>query len=251
VAEVEAWSSRVKLRSVTAIAPGGGLGVDRCVDRRSGKSRCHVCSQGRSRVASLLVKHALHPSVLLLIRWFRVRPPGAPPALLLVSASGAVQPQRVLPGVLVGFGVVELCDCGAGQVRDRGEADKRSCPRHRPWAPGGPTRCVRDPSWHRSQCHQVDVDHYQPKADDSLYEPGEGSLVGQFGPEGSRVRACCDLALVELCAQRSARLATQGDLICESCHWVMPHNRWLTWPSGCTTAEHVVVTRYRVIGISM
>ena len=29
MAEVEAWSSRVKLRSVTAITPGGGLGVDR------------------------------------------------------------------------------------------------------------------------------------------------------------------------------------------------------------------------------
>ena len=119
----------------------------------------------------------------------------------------------MLPCVFVGFGVVELGDCGAGQVRD--------------------------PSWHRSQCHQVDVDHYQPKADDSLYEPGEGSLVGQFSPEGSRVRACCDLALVELCAQRSARLATQGDVIRESRHWVMPHNRWLTWPSGCMTAEHV------------
>jgi hypothetical protein len=34
MAEVEAWSSRVELRSVTTIAPGGWLGVDRGVDRR-------------------------------------------------------------------------------------------------------------------------------------------------------------------------------------------------------------------------
>ena len=33
------------------------------------------------REASLLVKHALRTNVLLLIRWFRVRSPGAPPRL--------------------------------------------------------------------------------------------------------------------------------------------------------------------------
>ena len=37
--------SRVCLRSVTAIAPRGGLGVDRGVDRRPKKSQCHVCSR--------------------------------------------------------------------------------------------------------------------------------------------------------------------------------------------------------------
>jgi len=99
--------------------------------------------------------------------------------------------------------------------------------------------------------NQVDVDHYESKADDSLYEPGEGSLVGQFGPEGSRVRACCDLVLVELCAQRSARLATQGDLICESCHWGYASQSVVDLAVRVYDRGACVVTRYRVIGVSM
>jgi hypothetical protein len=82
VAELGGWSTRVKLRSVTATVPVGGLGVDRRVDRRPWKSQSHVCFHSRSHEASLLVKYVLRTSVLLLIRWFRVRPPSAPPAVL-------------------------------------------------------------------------------------------------------------------------------------------------------------------------
>jgi hypothetical protein len=54
--------------------------VDRGVDRRPRKSRGHVCIRSMSREASLLARRVVQPSALLLIRWFRVRPPGAPPA---------------------------------------------------------------------------------------------------------------------------------------------------------------------------
>ena len=76
-----------RLHSVTALAAARSLVVDRGVDRRPRKSLCHLCSQGRSREASVQVKHVLRTSVLLLIRWFRVRPPGAPPAVLCLHRS--------------------------------------------------------------------------------------------------------------------------------------------------------------------
>jgi len=63
------------------------------------------------------------------------------------------------------------------------------------------------------------IDHDKPQADDPLYQPGEGSLVRQLGAEDGRVRACGHLAVVELCAQRSARLAAESDLICMWSHW--------------------------------
>jgi hypothetical protein len=59
----------------------------------------------------------------------------------------------------------------------------------------------------------VHIDYFKTKADDPLYKPGEGSLVGQLGAEGGRIRACADLAVVELRAQRSAGLAAESDLI--------------------------------------
>jgi hypothetical protein len=62
-------------------------------------------------------------------------------------------------------------------------------------------------------CHQVHIDYFKTEADDPLYKPGEGSLVGQLGAEGGRIRACGDLAVVELRAQRSAGLAAESDLI--------------------------------------
>lgn len=58
------------------------------------------------------------------------------------------------------------------------------------------------------------IEDNKPEADDPLYKPGEGSLVGQFGADGGRIRACGDVAVVELCAQRPARLAAESDLIC-------------------------------------
>ena len=77
------------LQSVTTIAPSRVLGVDRGVDRRPEKSQCHVCIRGIAHEASLLVRRMLRTSVLLLIRWFRVRPPGAPPAVLIVFRVGS------------------------------------------------------------------------------------------------------------------------------------------------------------------
>jgi hypothetical protein len=64
----------------------------------------------------------------------------------------------------------------------------------------------------------VHVDDFKPEADDPLYKPGEGSLVGQLGAECGRLRACGDLAVVELRAQRSAGLASETDLTCEWTH---------------------------------
>lgn len=63
------------------------------------------------------------------------------------------------------------------------------------------------------------IDHDKSQADDPLHQPGEGSLVRQLGAEDGRVRACGDLAVVELRAQRSARLATESDLIRVWSHW--------------------------------
>ena len=68
-------------------------------------------------------------------------------------------------------------------------------------------------SWRRWLCHQVHIDDFKAEADDPLYKPGEGSLVGQLGAECGRLRACGDLAVVELRAQRSAGLAAESDLI--------------------------------------
>jgi hypothetical protein len=80
VAEVEAWSSRVKLRSVTAIAPGRGLGVDR--RRGNPSAMCAFMALSRGIVAG-----QARVADELLIRWFRVRPPGAPRALACGYAS--------------------------------------------------------------------------------------------------------------------------------------------------------------------
>jgi hypothetical protein len=63
------------------------------------------------------------------------------------------------------------------------------------------------------------IDDDKPETDDPLYQPGEGSLVRQLGAEDGRVRACGDPAFVELCSQRSARLAAESDLICVWSHW--------------------------------
>jgi hypothetical protein len=59
----------------------------------------------------------------------------------------------------------------------------------------------------------VHVDDLKPKADDPLYKPGECGLVGQLGAKGGHLRAYGDLAVVKLCAQRSAGLAAESDLI--------------------------------------
>ena len=90
-------------------------------------------------------------------------------------------------------------------------------PRVRSWRSTGhrpPAGCSRLPGskwllslnvravgqWHGWLCHQVHSDDFKTEADDPLYKSGEGSLVGQLGAEGGRLRACGDLAVVELCA---------------------------------------------------
>jgi hypothetical protein len=65
----------------------------------------------------------------------------------------------------------------------------------------------------------VHLDDDEPEADDPLYESGEGSLICQVGVERGRIWPRCELAFVELCAQRSACLAAESDLICEWSHW--------------------------------
>ena len=65
--------------------------------------------------------------------------------------------------------------------------------------PGGVRRCR--------------VDDFQPEAGDPLYQPGQGSLIGQLGAEGCRAWAGADLAVVECRAQRGACLARKSDLI--------------------------------------
>ena len=91
------------------------------------------------------------------------------------------------------------------------------------------------------------IDHDKSQADDSLYQPGEGSLVRQLGAEDGRVRACGDLAVVELCAQRSARLAAESDFICVWSHWDYASqsvvDAGLRVPGGAAC----IVTRCRVI----
>jgi len=72
---------------------------------------------------------------------------------------------------------------------------------------------ARGRSWRRWLCHQVHIDDLKTEADDPLYKPGEGSLVGQLRAERGRIRARGDLAVVELRAQRSAGLAAESDLI--------------------------------------
>ena len=78
--------------------------------------------------------------------------------------------------------------------------------------------CPRDPSRRGWLCHQVHVDDFKPEADDPLYKPGEGSLVGQLGAKGGRLRVYGHLAVVELRAQRSAGRAAETDLIGEWTH---------------------------------
>ena len=57
------------------------------------------------------------------------------------------------------------------------------------------------------------VDNFEPQGGDPLHEAGEGGRIWEFGAKGCRARAYCDLAVVEFCAQYSARLASEGDLI--------------------------------------
>jgi hypothetical protein len=98
----------------------------------------------------------------------------------------------------------------------------------------------------------VHVDDFKPKADDPLNKPGEGSLIGQLGAEGGRLRACPDLAVVELRAQRSAGLAAESDLICAWLHWNYASQSVVYGAVSVPGGGACVVTWYRVIlGLTM
>jgi hypothetical protein len=64
----------------------------------------------------------------------------------------------------------------------------------------------------------VQVDDFKPETGDPLDEPGQGSLIGQFGAKGRRVRTDGDRAVVEYRAQRRASLAFESDLVCLGWH---------------------------------
>ena len=68
------------------------------------------------------------------------------------------------------------------------------------------------------RCHEQYADNFKPKADNPLHKPAQGGLIGQFGAEDGRVRARADLAFVELCTERSVRLAGENDLVCARSH---------------------------------
>src|SRR5271167_4653762 len=110
------------------------------------------------------------------------------------------------------------------------------------WSPAP----ARDRSWDSCRCHEQHVDDFKPKSGDPLHEPGEGSHVGQLGAEGSRVRAGGDLAVVELCAQRSVGLADKGDLVCAWWHWDCSSQ--LVVDTGCQRAWRRGTRRHPILG---
>jgi len=57
------------------------------------------------------------------------------------------------------------------------------------------------------------VGNFKPQADDPLDEPGQRGLIWQLAAKSCRFRAYGDPAVVEFCAGRGARLATEGDLV--------------------------------------
>ena len=64
--------------------------------------------------------------------------------------------------------------------------------------------------WRRHEAH---IDNLKPEAADPLHEPRQGPLIWQLGMKGCRARADGDLAVIEFCAQRGARLTQESDLI--------------------------------------
>ena len=66
--------------------------------------------------------------------------------------------------------------------------------------------------WRRPPNH---LDYLEPQVNDPEHESGEGCLVWQHGAKGRRGRAYRDLAVIELRAQGSARLAREGELVCQ------------------------------------
>lgn len=57
------------------------------------------------------------------------------------------------------------------------------------------------------------MDNLEPQGGDPLNEAGEGCRIWEVGTKGCRGWTYRDLAVVEFCAQYSARLVSEGDLI--------------------------------------
>src|SRR5258708_3287988 len=62
--------------------------------------------------------------------------------------------------------------------------------------------------------YEAHIGHFEPEADDPLYEAGQGPLVWQFGAKGCGLRAHGDLAVVEFRAHRGACLTRESDFVC-------------------------------------
>jgi hypothetical protein len=83
---------------------------------------------------------------------------------------------------------------------------------------GGPLPAsARDWSLRRRRCHELNLGYFEVEADNPLDDPGQRTLIWQLGAQGRGACSQGDLAVVEFCAYRGARLARlarKGDLIC-------------------------------------
>src|SRR6202008_359655 len=70
--------------------------------------------------------------------------------------------------------------------------------------------------------HQAHVDDIESQAVDPLDQAGQGAPVRQLRPEGGGARPYGDFAVLELRAERGARLPEKSDLISLWLHQVTP-----------------------------
>jgi hypothetical protein len=71
---------------------------------------------------------------------------------------------------------------------------------------------------------QAHVEQLESQAGDPLQESLEGTLIWYLGAKRGRARAHADVAVVELCAQRGARLTGEGNLIRSRLHRRSPRS---------------------------
>jgi len=128
----------LEVRSVTAVAPRGGLSVDRGVDRRPGKSQRHLCirrtdtrrwcrSRGHACVANERTSH--NPPVLGSIP---SRPPCNGPASAVIAAEPPVLPAG--RGTSAGMPAGWSREPGRSACAGCQGCRSRSCGRPRRWA---------------------------------------------------------------------------------------------------------------------
>lgn len=66
----------------------------------------------------------------------------------------------------------------------------------------------------QTRCNELYLGYFEVEANDPLDEPGQRALIRQLGAKGCRACSQGDLAVVEFCAHRRARLTRKGDLVC-------------------------------------